>query len=357
MNQNRISRVLHNLSDLGLSQMLITDPMSIYYLTGEYVDPYERFYALYLDAEGRKVFFLNRLFPVPCDLPLQEVWLSDTDSVADALCRVIDPKRKLGVDKDIRARFLLPLMERGAASGFVNASIAVDLTRAVKDADEQEKMRRSSAINDAAMAQFKALIHDGVTEREVAAQIPGIYHRLGADGLSFPSIVSFGKNAADPHHSPDGTVVKEGDCVLFDVGCIAEGYCSDMTRTFFFRTVSQKHRAVYELVRKANEEAEEKIAPGRELRELDKTARDIITEAGCGKAFNHRLGHFIGLTDHEYGDVSSAFDWKIRPGMIFSIEPGVYLTGDMGVRIEDLNLVTEDGRETLNHYPKELEVI
>ncbi len=357
MNQKRIHRVLDALAGLDVSQMLITDPMSIYYLTGEYVEPYERFYALYLDAEGRTVFFLNRLFPVREDLPIQEVWLSDTDSVTDALCRVIDPERKLGVDKDIRARFLLPLMERNAAAGFMNASSAVDRTRAVKDSEEQAKMRRASAINDAAMAQFKALIHEGVTEREVAAQIPGIYHRLGADGLSFPSIVSFGKNAADPHHSPDGTVLKEGDCVLFDVGCIADGYCSDMTRTFFFRTVSPQHRAVYELVRRANEEAEKKIQPGVKLQDLDKTARDIISEAGYGEAFNHRLGHFIGLTDHEYGDVSSAFDWNVKPGMIFSIEPGVYLKGDMGVRIEDLNLVTEDGCETLNHYPKELEVI
>jgi Xaa-Pro dipeptidase len=145
--------------------------------------------------------------------------------------------------------------------------------------------------------------------------------------------------------------------VLLDVGGKKDGYCSDMTRTFFTAPPTEKQRQVYELVRQANQAAEELIRPGVRLCDIDAAARDLITAAGYGKEFNHRLGHFIGLDEHEYGDVSSGFDWPVQEGMIFSIEPGIYLPGEFGVRIEDLVLVTADGCQVLNSYPKELTVL
>lgn len=357
LNQERAARVMKALKEDGITQILITDPMSIYYLTGVYVAPFERFYALYLREDGEHVYFLNRLFTVPEETGLKHVWHSDTDNPTEQVAEYLDHEAVLGVDKDLKARFLLPLMERKAAAGFVNASLAVDRTRGIKDEEEQKKMREASAINDRAMAKFRTLIHEGVTEKEVADQMLGIYLELGADGYSFDPLVAFGANAADPHHAPDDTVIQPGDCVLFDVGCIRDGYCSDMTRTFYYREVSEAHRSIHDTVRRANEAAIAKIRPGIPLCELDKEARDLITEAGYGPNFNHRLGHFIGLSEHEYGDVSSANMQKAEPGMIFSIEPGIYLPGDTGVRVEDLVLVTEDGCEVLNHAPKMLEVI
>ena len=128
-------------------------------------------------------------------------------------------------------------------------------------------------------------------------------------------------------------------------------------RTVFYKEVSDEQRKVYNLVRQANEAAEAIIKPGVRLCDIDKVARDIITEAGYGKNFNHRLGHFIGRDVHEYGDVSAVFDMPVEAGMIFSIEPGIYIQGDFGVRIEDLVLVTEDGCEVLNSYSKDLLII
>ena len=319
--------------------------------------PIERFYALLLKADGHHYYFLNHLFNVPGDVGVEKVWYSDTDPVPEIVAAHLDKNAVLGVDKDLKARFLLPLMEMKAAAGFVNGSLAVDITRGVKDTEEQEKMRISSAINDKAMAKFTGLIHEGISEKEVADQMLQIYLDLGADGYSFEPLVAFGANAADPHHSPDDTVVKPGDCVLFDVGCIKDGYCSDMTRTFYFKTVSDAHRKVYETAKAANETAISKIRPGVPLCQLDAAARDLISAEGWGPNFNHRLGHFIGLSEHEFGDVSSANTWQAKPGMIFSIEPGIYLTGDTGVRVEDLVLVTENGVEVLNHYPKGLQII
>lgn len=357
MKEERVKRVLGELERMGLGQMLIVDPMSICYLTGVYVAPFERFYGLYLRADGKHAFFLNKLFSVSEDVGIEKVWYSDTDPVMELVAKYLDKGAPLGVDKELKAGFLLPLIEKGAAAGFVNASLAVDLTRGIKDAEEQEKMRVSSLINDAAMERFQGLIHDGVTEREVAEQTLKIYQELGADGFSFEPLVAFGANAADPHHAPDDTVVKAGDAVLFDVGCIKDGYCSDMTRTFYYGEVSDKHQEIYETVRRANERAISMVKPGIPLCELDRAAREVIEEAGYGPYFTHRLGHFIGLAEHEYGDVSSANDRKAEPGMIFSIEPGIYLEGDTGVRVEDLVLVTEDGCEVLNHASKKLKVL
>ena len=357
MNQNRIDRIMKELDGMGVSQMLIVDPMSIYYLTGVYNEPHERFYALLLRKDGKHAYFLNYLFSIPEDVGVEKVWYSDTDPVMDLVARYVDHAAPLGVDKDLKARFLLPLMEQQAAPAFVNTSLAVDTVRGIKDAGEQEKMREASRINDLAVAELKTRIHAGVTEKEVAEQLLEIYLNLGAEGFSFDPLVAFGANAADPHHSPDHTVLKEGNVVLFDVGCIKDGYCSDMTRSFYYRTVSDKHREIYETVRAANEAAIAKVRPGIPLKELDLTARNLIADQGYGPCFTHRLGHFIGLSCHEYGDVSSVNETKTVPGMIFSIEPGIYLTGDTGVRIEDLVLVTETGCEVLNHLSKELEII
>ncbi len=357
LQSSRVERILDKLKEAGLSQMLIVDPMSIYYLTGVYNQPFERFYGLLLKADGHHVFFLNRLFNVPGEVGIEEVWYDDTDPVTDIVAAYVDHASPLGVDKELKARFLLPLMEKQAASGFVNSSTAVDFTRGVKDAEEQAKMRLASLINDQAMARFKDLIHEGVTEKQVADQMLQIYLDLGADGYSFPPIVSFGANAADPHHEPDDTPVRPGDCVLFDVGCIKDGYCSDMTRTFYYKEVSDHCREIYELVRAANEAAEEKIRPGIPIHVMDDTARGLISEKGYGPCFNHRLGHFIGLSEHEFGDVSAVNENLTEPGMIFSIEPGIYLPGDTGVRVEDLVLVTEEGVERLNNFPKNLQII
>ena len=167
----------------------------------------------------------------------------------------------------------------------------------------------------------------------------------------------FGANAADPHHSPDGTVLKPGQCVLFDIGCVKDGYCSDMTRTYYFKTVGAKDREIYEITRRANESAEAAMKPGVRYCDLDGIARKVIADAGYGPYFTHRLGHSIGQQGHEWGDVSSANTERVRPGNVFSCEPGIYLPGETGVRIEDLCLITETGVQILNRVPKELQII
>ena len=213
-------------------------------------------------------------------------------------------------------------------------------------------MREASRVNDEAMAWLTTQVHVGATEREIASRLLDEYRRLGADDHSFEPIVSFGVNAADPHHEPDDTILAPGQMVLFDVGCKRRWYCSDMTRTFFTAKPTARQLEVYETVRRANEAAEAIVRPGVTFAEIDLTARRLIEDAGFGRYFTHRLGHQIGLQDHEPGDVSAAHDEPVQAGQCFSIEPGIYIEGEIGVRIEDLLIVTEDGCELLNHYEK-----
>ena len=356
MNSDRLERVMARMKENGLMQMAVSDPMSIYYLTGQRIYPGERMLALLLRRGEKPVLFLNELFTAK-NGPWETVYYNDSDDAVSLMVPFINENEQLGIDKDMPSRFLISLMEKNAASGYVNASANVDLVRAVKAPDEQEAMIKSSEINDRAMGRFTLLVKEGLTESQIASLIPDIYKEEGAQGVSFSPIVSFGMNAADPHHGPGSSVLTKGQCVLFDVGGKYDGYCSDMTRTFFTAPPTDKQKEVYNTVLEANLAAEDMIRPGVRLSDIDKTARDIITKAGYGKYFTHRLGHFIGLTEHEYGDVSSSSEWIAEPGMTFSCEPGIYLPGDYGVRIEDLVLVTETGCKVLNAYPKELTVL
>lgn len=357
MNQPRLQAILNNMEEAALTQLLISDPSTIFYLTGQWIHPGERMLVLLLRTDGAHRLFANDLFLVRTDSDLPVLRYSDTQDGVALLAEHTDSTQPLGVDKTWPARFLLRLMELCGASAYVNASACADRARACKDAWEQEQMREASRINDRCMLRFRELLREGVTEAEVAAQIRPIYLEEGAEDVSFPPIVAFGQNAADSHHMPDATPLRAGDCIVLDVGCVKDGYCSDMTRTYFFREVSDKHRMLYDLVLRANEAAEALVHPGVPMCALDAAARDLISAAGYGPQFHHRLGHSIGFECHEAGDVSAVNHDEARPGMIFSIEPGIYLTGEVGIRIEDLVLVTPDGVERLNRLSKELEIV
>lgn len=356
MYKKRQQAVQKKMQEAGLTQLLVSEPSSVYYLTGTWIHPGERFMGLLLRPEKMPVLFLHRLFPVsPTEVEI--VSFSDADDYLGMVAEKLYKNEKLGIDKHLYAGFLIGLMERKGASDYVSGSPCVDEVRAIKTAEEIEKMRVASQINDRTMEIAKNSLRIGITEKELEQIIIKTYQELGAEGLSFPPIVAFQENAADPHHENSDRALQEGDMVLLDIGCVKDGYCSDMTRTFFTAEPTEKQRRVYELVRKANENAENFIRVGSRLCEIDEAARSVIREGGHDKEFTHRLGHFIGIDTHEYGDVSAAFDWQVQEGMMFSIEPGIYLQGEFGVRIEDLVVVTERGCEVINHVPKEITVV
>lgn len=295
MKMQRLQRIIDSLCKKGLEQMVISDPCSIFYLTGKMIKPGERMLALYINKDcSKNRIFINKLFTVNEDLGIEKVRFDDNIDAAQLLAQYTDSDKLLGIDKKLEARFLLRLMECNAASGYVNSSECVDSVRSAKDAEEAQLMREASAANDKAMGGIIKYVRSGITETELASHMIELYRAEGAEGYSFDPLVGFGAAAAIGHYEPGENTLKEGDCILVDVGCLKNGYCSDMTRTFFYKKVSDEHRKVYEIVKKAQQAAIDIIKPGVRFCDIDKAARDIITEAGYGKNFTHRLGHSIG---------------------------------------------------------------
>lgn len=351
----RIERVLQNMEREGLGQILVTSTASVYYLTGVWVEPMERLLAFYLDGSGRRILFGNDLFGLqPAEG--RELYLhNDSDDPLRDVARLVRPG-KIGVDKSWPSRFLISLLEKRPDCVPAHGSAPVDEARMRKDEAEIEALRRASKINDSVVAAAIAAVREGAVESELAALVDRKFREAGA-GRGHGQLVCFGANGADPHHEPNGTVVREGDSVVFDIFIPIPYYWCDMTRTVFFRSASDEARRVYETVRQANLAAEAVIRPGLPLKTFDRAARQVIEQAGYGPYFTHRLGHGIGLECHEPPDNSAVSEVIAEPGMVFSVEPGIYLPGKLGVRIEDLVLVTETGCEVLNAYPKELQIV
>lgn len=353
--KNRIERLQKLLRNSDMDAMLVSDPISIFYLTGAKIQPFERMWMLLVFADGRSVLFANKLFVFE-DTGLETVWHTDSDDAPAILCGRLDGIRSLGVDRGVQAKYLIPVIHRFPELA-LEVSSAVEDLRIVKDSEELDRMRKSSRINDAVIEEAYAQLRLGMTEKDLADIINKGYLAHGSNGFCFGTIVAFGKNAADPHHEPDGTVLKDDSAVLIDMGCYYEDYCSDMTRTRFVGNVSEREKLVYETVLEATEKAKAVIRPGTRFCDIDAAARNHIAAAGFGEYFTHRLGHCIGLGEHEPQDVGPVNTNPVREGMVFSIEPGIYLPGEFGVRIEDLVIVTADGYECLNAAPRDLKSI
>ena len=357
MKISRLNKVLTQMKENDIQQMLVSDPNAIFYLTGKMISPGERLLALYLNINGNHRLFINELFPVHEDLGVEKVWFDDTKDAVKIISEYIEKGKTIGIDKNWPARFLLHLMDLIPESKYVNSSFIVDTLRMCKDEEEKNLMRNASHINDLAMEKLQNLLTKELSEKEMAQNLASIYEGLGADGFSFSPIIAYGANGSDPHAHCGKAKPKEGDCVILDIGCVKDNYCSDMTITVFYKKAPQKAQEIFNIVLEANKRAISMVKPGVRFCDIDNAARDYITEKGYGKYFTHRTGHSIGIETHDMGDVSSINTDTLKPGMIFSVEPGIYLPGEFGVRIEDLVLVTEDGHEILNKHTKELNII
>lgn len=358
MDKQKLNAILSAMAEENVPQLIISDPAVIFYLTGAWIHPGERLLVLYLNRNGNPKLLVNDLFRQTRDLGVEIQYYNDTQDGVEILSRLMDSAAPVAIDKNWPARFLLRLQELKAASGYVNSSSIVDNVRLIKTPDEQEKMRKASRLNDEVMEKLVTVLSEDHTELELKDILMKLYTDAGCEGFSFEPITAFAGNAADPHHEPDASRGKFGDGVVLDIGGLKDNYCSDMTRTVFLGTVSDRQRQIYEVVLEANRRGIAAAKPGNRMRDVDNAARSYIEEMGFGRYFTHRTGHSIGLEVHEAGDVSAVNDAVIQPGQCFSVEPGIYIPEEnIGVRIEDLVLITEDGCEVLNRYPKELQVI
>ena len=360
--QERISKLHDFLANHELDAVLITSPKHVYYLTGFFTDPHERFMGLIIPAQGEPSLIvpaLDREAAAAASFVQTILTHTDTDNPYEILKQALPAGlSKLGIEKSHMT------VERFEAMGqVVGAQSYTDVEeplremRLIKSADEVARLKKAVQLIEDTLGETLKTFKVGQTEMEIVAELEFQMKRLGADGPSFSTMVLAGEKSALPHGTPGSRQVQEGDLLLFDIGVAADGYVSDITRTFAVGKVSEQLREIYETVLAANEAAIAEVRPGVTFAHLDKTARDLIAARGYGEYFMHRLGHGLGMDVHEYPSVHGQNQETLRPGMVFTIEPGVYVPGVGGVRIEDDVLVTESGVEVLSKFPKQLTVI
>ena len=258
---------------------------------------------------------------------------------------------KMGYESSVTHARFMQLEKAFPGATFADIDANVKELRAVKTADELAKLRAAEALNDAIWSEAQKKFKPGMTEKDMARVIQHLMIERG-DGEAFETIVCVGKNAAECHHVPDDTVWNGREPVLVDMGVKLDGYCSDMTRNMVPARPSKLYKKVYGLVLEANLRAIAAAKPGMTAGQLDKVARDFLTKNGFGEAFGHSLGHGVGIEIHEAPWAARKQKMVLRPGMSVTIEPGLYLEGNLGVRIEDLVLITETGCEVISHAAK-----
>ncbi|KGG81437.1 Xaa-Pro dipeptidase [Caloranaerobacter azorensis H53214] len=265
--------------------------------------------------------------------------------------------KRLGIEDNFTTlQFVKNLEEKCSHIDIVPLKGVLEKIRMIKDKEEIELIRRAAEITDKAFNHILDFIKVGVKEVDIALELEYFMKKLGAEGPSFKFIIASGKRSAMPHGVASDKVVEEGDFVTIDMGCIYKGYCSDMTRTIVVGKANEEQKKIYNIVLEAQEKSLKAIRPDIKGCEVDKIARDIIAGYGYGEYFGHGLGHGVGLEIHENPRLAQSEMGKIalKPGMIVTDEPGIYIPNFGGVRIEDLILVTEDGYEVLSKTTKEL---
>lgn len=363
MREKYIKKLVECINRAELGGVLVCPGEEMEFLTGFRPMMCERFQGLFVKADGKMFYICNLLYKdqaeeaFPSDLPVY-CWF-DGDVMTDVVREVFEKEKmtgsRIGVNSDAQAFNVLEIMDKVDVI-FVNAKPLLEEMRIIKDHEELENLRKSAAIVDQVFAEVQKIIRPGVTEAQIQEFLLTRMSELG--GKSPECIVGVKANASYPHYMGNQGVVQERDLVLMDYGCTFNGLYSDMTRTVFVGEPDEKLKEAYELVRRANEEAEELVQEGAWIPGIDKKARDVLDEKGYAETLINRLGHGIGYTIHEAPDIKQSDRRKLERGMAFSIEPGIYIGGDFGIRIEDIVIINENGeREILNKSTKELIIL
>ena len=281
---------------------------------------------------------------------------ADGNDPYEAAAALLDPGGRYAISDAAWAMHVLGLQARLPGSAYISMTTALPTLRAVKDADELARMTAAGEAADAALYDILEARFSGRTEAEVAADLAAALKAHGHSEVEF-TLVGSGPNGANPHHEFGERVIEEGDMVVLDFGGIVDGYTSDTTRTVHVGEPTDQEREVHDIVQHAQQAGFEAVRPGVACQEIDRASRKVIADAGYAERFIHRTGHGIGLTAHEPPYLVEGEELLLEPGMCFSIEPGIYLPNEFGVRIEDIVAVTEDGGRRLNTTPHELAIV
>lgn len=341
---SRLARLAAGLAD----PLLVTYGVNVRYLTGFESSNT----AVLVEPDGEATLFTDFRYAEAARAVDAVTFVQTPRDVISALAGRL-AGRKIAFEA---ARIGFAQWETLAAGGLelVPTRGIVERLRVIKEAPELELMRRAASISDRVYEALAREQFSGRTEGELAWWLEQAFHGHGADGLAFASIVASGRNGAQPHHHPGGDVIPAGTLVTVDIGCTLEGYCSDCTRTFATGEISRELHDVYDLVARAQLDGLTAVRAGAHGGDVDAASRVAVEAAGLGHAYGHGLGHGVGLEIHEAPTLRPESDDTLAAGNLVTVEPGLYLTGVGGCRIEDLVVVTGDGCELLTHFTRDL---
>ena len=360
----KLQQLQSYLQEQNIDAAFVTTPDNVFYFSGFKSNPHERLLGVMVFKEAEP-FLICPKMEVPDAISAgwnyEAVGHLDTDNAWEVLANAIKSRgvdlSSIAIEKShLTVERLEALQQFYPQANFVRLDHKINDLRVIKDQAELEKMREAARLADFAIEVGCKEIAEGKTEMEILTAIENAIRQKGYS-MSFETMVLSGPKAASPHGTPGDRKIQKGDFILFDLGVIYEGYCSDITRTVAFGEPTDEQIAIYQAVRNANENAIAAVKPGIRAMDLDKIARDTIADAGYGEYFTHRLGHGLGISVHEFPSVTGTNEMVLLPGMVFTIEPGVYNTEIAGVRIEDDVVVTADGVEVLTKFTKELIIL
>lgn len=347
-----------------IDALMIGPSSDLEYFTGLNPMSDERFKALIILKDKRYFYICPELYYEETRELLGEdahifIW-SDTDGFLKAIKEAANyynlKNIKIGVNDAIRAIDILEIENAIKAKFFIGSGI-IENVRIIKDEEEKSNLRKSAHIADEVAGEIIKFIRPGLTERDIKRKIEELFMEKGVQSLAFETIVASGPNSSKPHYNGDSRVIEEQDIIVLDFGCKYNGYCSDISRTVFVGEPTEEQKKIYDIVVKANTAAESFVKQGVTAEDVDKMARDVIKQAGYGQYFLNRTGHGIGRAVHEGPYIREGNKQVLENGMAFSIEPGIYLPGQYGMRVEDIVLIDNWSGEVLNKFIKDLIII
>ncbi|SES19132.1 Xaa-Pro peptidase family protein [Psychrobacillus sp. OK032] len=349
-------------NDIGA--VMITAPANVYYYTGFNSDPHERFMSLIINVSTDQTYLF-----VPAldkDAALQEadiatiISISDEEVPLEVVSKSIGKLSKtVGIEaKNLSYDRYISLLAHFPDVEVVDVQPFVNKQRMKKSAEEIEKLSDAIRIIEKVLKEGIKKVKIGMSESELTGELEFLMRKFGADGPSFSTIVLSGEKAALPHGSPGERTIQRGDYLLIDFGVVKDGYCSDITRTFIIGEASEKQKEIYDIVLQSNEAGIQAVQEGVSLKTFDIAARNVIHQNGYGDYFNNRVGHGLGIEVHEEPSIHQNNEQLAEAGLVFTIEPGIYIPNVGGVRIEDIVYINEDGNaEVLTTFPKQLQVL
>jgi len=363
--KKRLARFTESIED-SFDGALITPGSNLFYLTGMRPgNVLERLFLTVVYPNKAPSLIIPKLFEDEIEhskIDLGDVYLwEDSDDPYGHLAEILQDleatKKNLLIEDSMSSDVLMSIREYIDEYDWSSLNSQTSKLRRIKSDEERKLMKKAAEIADMTYREILKEDIKGMSEREVASMIDYIIKKNGAEETSFQTIVASGPNSANPHHTPSDRKIREKDMVIMDFGARYEGYCSDITRTVAVGDISKTKEKVYEIVKEAQEEAKKIARNGVEARKIDKKARDIIKKNGYGKNFTHRVGHGLGIDPHEEPYLTESNEGKIKKGMAFTIEPGIYLKGRFGVRIEDDMWMDEKESVSLTEADRDLKCV